>query len=119
MSKKGISIVESLIASAISAIVAAAIVVALVQGLRGIRQNGRWVKARMAAAMQMEGLRATPFANLPASDSTSFSVDGLPDAQGMVYVAASGSADLLKVTVTVTLDNHTWRQVSLITNPVP
>ncbi len=116
MNKRGFSLIESLMAAAVFSIVAVAVVAAGIQGLRGVRQSGRWAMARSAAIMQMETLKAAQFADLLGYNGQAFAVENLPEAQGAVFVDTQGDPNLLRLTVSVALEGYSWRLVTLVAN---
>ena len=113
--EKGFLLAEALVAGAITAIVLGATLWAVSQGLRGIRENGELVLAKVAASRQMEVLRNQPIADLPSLNAQPFT-DGLDSRmQGTTFVEAfEGRPDLLRVTVKVVGEGWSWQLVSLI-----
>ena len=119
LASRGFTLVEALVSILLLAIVLAAILSNLTTGMQGIRQNGVELLVRTAASQKMEALRAETFTQLAADPTMSAFTDGfgnIPDADGMVYIDKNfnGQLDLLRITVTVSQRDRTYRLVSLV-----
>ena len=116
---KGFTLSEVLVAVVLLSIGIVSVLFNLSQGIIHLRENHGGLVAKAAIRRQIESLHNQPFAQvaaLPPFSPFTIGLESLDNAQGMVWVEQdNGRADLLKVTVTVSIGaGRSFRIATLI-----